>query len=578
MTAITRCLNAVRRHRPSLRVETLALALSLWFTATGNQLFWQAALRGRDLMQPQTMAYAAALAVLLTALHFVLLSLFAALLPRRAVRPLFAVLAAGTAFAAYYMRAYHIYLDPEMIRNVLHTDLHEAGELFAWAMLPPLLAYLLPPLALLACVDVRRRPFARALGFRLASIVAGLVVATLATLTTFQDLSALMREKKEVRYLITPANYLYAAARNTVADTRAGNGPRQPVGTDATRTASWDEHKKPALLVVVVGETARAANWGLSGYGRQTTPQLATLDVINFAKVTACGTSTEVSVPCMLSPYGRHAYDEKRIRGSEALPHVLSHGGFRVAWLDNQSGCKGTCDGLEHWRPDAASTPADCPDGDCVDGALIAGARHLTEGRSENTVLFLHLIGNHGPTYSRRYPTEFRRFTPTCDTADLGRCSGEEIVNTYDNALLYTDHVLAQTVAFLKEKQATHDTAMIYVSDHGESLGENGLFLHGMPYAIAPAVQKEVPMVIWLSDSYRASFALDTGCLRQRAAAPATHDHLFHTVLGLLDVRTAVRDRNFDLSDACKPLTRQAEMQPPTPSRAISGSAPTPAA
>ncbi|HEX5802577.1 MAG TPA: phosphoethanolamine--lipid A transferase [Azospira sp.] len=574
MNVVSRGLAALRQYRPSLRVETLALALSLWFTATGNALFWNAALDGRSLTQASAIAFAAALAVLLTAVHFVLLTLLATLAPRAAIRPLFALLAAGTATAAYYMQAYHLYLDPEMIRNVLHTDLHEAGELFTWALLPPLLAALLPPLALLAWVELRRPPRLRAAGVRLASVIAGLLVAALATMAVFPEFSSLMREKKEVRYLITPANYLYSVARNLAADTGQGSAERLPVGTDATLAASWEIRRKPALLVVVVGETARAANWGLSGYARQTTPELAALDVINFAKVTACGTSTEVSVPCMLSPYGRRAYDEQRIRGSEALPHVLRRGGFRVAWLDNQSGCKGTCDGLENWRPDTASTPDDCRGGDCLDGALLAGARRLTEGRAENTVLFLHLIGNHGPTYARRYPAEFRRFTPTCETADLGRCSQQEIVNTYDNALLYTDHVLAQTVAFLKEKQATHDTAMVYVSDHGESLGENGLFLHGMPYAIAPDVQKEVPMVMWLSDGYGASFALDRDCLRRRAAAPATHDHLFHTVLGLVDLRTAARERSFDLSDACKPLTRQAEMQDTSPPRTAAGTLP----
>ncbi|MFC5300397.1 phosphoethanolamine transferase [Azospira restricta] len=551
-------MNALRRlaaacsRRFQWRVETLALALSLWFTVACNPLFWAAALHERALTEAHTLAYAAALGGVLTALHFVLLALFATLVPRRAIRPLFAALAAGTAAAAYYMRAYHVYLDPEMIRNVLHTDVREAGELFSWGMLPPLLGYLLPPLALLACCELRALPRARAAGFRLASIAAGTAVAALATVAAFQDLSALVREKKEVRYLITPANYLYSAARNLVADTKADTVARLPVGADAAPAASWQQRAKPALLVVVVGETARAANWGLSGYARQTTPELAALDVINFAKVTACGTSTEVSVPCMLSPYGRHAYDERRIRGSEALPHVLRHGGFRVAWLDNQSGCKGTCDGLENWRPDRASSPADCPDGGCRDGALLAGARQLTAGPAGNTVLFLHPIGNHGPTYAKRYPPEFRRFTPTCETADLGRCTQQEIVNSYDNALLYTDHVLAAAVAFLKEKQATHDTALLFVSDHGESLGEKGLYLHGMPYAIAPQVQKEVPMVLWLSAGYRDSFALDADCLRRRAAAPATHDHLFHTVLGLLDLQTAARDADYDLAAGCR--------------------------
>lgn len=544
------------RRRPAMRVEILALILALWFTAACNPLFWNAALGQRSLAVPGTIAYAAAIGVLLTALHFVLLVLVSMLVPRRAIRALLAILTAGTAIAAYFMQAYHVYLDPEMMRNVLHTSPREAGELLTWAMAPPIAAYLLPPLALIFWIELRHAPALRTLGFRIACIVVALLSGAGALMISFQDFSSFMRTKKEARYLITPSNYLYSTVRNVVADGASARQPRQPVGTDATLAAGRVSRGKPVLLVLVVGETVRDANWGLSGYARQTTPELATLDVINFPKVAACGTSTEVSLPCMLSPVGRRAYDEKRIRNSESLPHVLARAGFRVAWLDNQSGCKGTCDGLERWRPDAATMSADCPGGVCFDSALVAGARVLTEGKAENTVLFLHMIGNHGPNYAKRYPAEFRRFAPTCETADLGRCTQQEIVNSFDNAVLFTDHVLAQTIAFLKEKQASHDTALIFVSDHGESLGENGLFLHGMPYAIAPAVQKEVPMIMWLPDSDRTGFSLDTGCLRARTAEPVAHDHLFHTVLGLLGIRTGIYESGYDLTSACAaPLT-----------------------
>ena len=449
------------------------------------------------------------------------------------------------------MQIYHVYLDPGMIRNVLATDPREAGELFSWAMVLPTAARSLPPLALIYWVELRRQPRLPAIAVRIACVAGALLLGSGALMATFQDFSSFMRGKKEARYLITPANFLYSTVRTAIADGSSARQPRQPVGTDATLDAGWATHSKPVLMVVVIGETARAANWGFSGYARQTTPQLAALDVINFTDVTACSTSTEVSLPCMLSAVGRRAYDEKRIRNSEALPHVLSHAGFRVAWLDNQSGCKGTCDGLETWRPDPAAAPASCPDGNCFDGVLVDGARTLTAGKAENTVLFLHMIGNHGPNYAKRYPAEFQHFAPTCETADLGRCTQQEIVNAFDNALRYTDHVLAQTIAFLKEKQSTHDTAMVFVSDHGESLGENGLYLHGIPYAIAPAVQKKVPMTMSISESYRSRFALNADCLRANAARPVAHDHLFLTVLGLLSVRTSIYESRLDIASAC---------------------------
>src|SRR5690606_10787146 len=127
--------------------------------------------------------------------------------------------------------------------------------------------------------------------------------------------------------------------------------------------------------------------------------------------------------------------------------------------------------------------------------------------------------------YFERYPPAFRRFQPVCATAELGKCERAQIVNAYDNALLYTDHVLAQAIALL-ERQSRFDAALLYVSDHGESLGEKGLYLHGMPYAIAPQEQLRVPMVAWFSPQWARATSLDLGCVRQRANLAYRHDHL----------------------------------------------------
>jgi lipid A ethanolaminephosphotransferase len=164
----------------------------------------------------------------------------------------------------------------------------------------------------------------------------------------------------------------------------------------------------------------------------------------------------------------------------------------------------------------------------------------------------LHQLGNHGPAYFQRYPQAFRRFTPTCDTTELGNCTQQALINTYDNGVLYTDHFLAQTIAMLKAQEKTHNTALVYMSDHGESLGENGLYLHSLPYAIAPDVQTHVPMVMWLSDGYVAAEKIDTACLRRVAGEPASHDNLFHTVLGLTGVHTRVYDAARDLTRGCR--------------------------
>ncbi|MBC7941007.1 MAG: sulfatase-like hydrolase/transferase, partial [Chitinophagaceae bacterium] len=279
---------------------------------------------------------------------------------------------------------------------------------------------------------------------------------------------------------------------------------------------------------------------------------LAAQDVLNFRDVGACGTNTETSLPCMFSAIGRRDYDEDRIRGSESLLHVLQHAGFQVLWRDNQSGCKGVCDGLPLQQIDPAQQPGMCTDGHCLDDVLLQGLDTVARDAHGNVVIVLHMLGNHGPAYFKRYSEAFRRFTPTCDTVELRGCSREEIVNAYDNALLYTDHVLANTIAFLKTLEPRFDTAMLYVSDHGESLGENGLYLHGIPYATAPEAQTKVPMVWWLSKGFTRSFGLDRDCLAAQTTRPWGHDQLFHSLLGLLQVETSVYERALDISAACR--------------------------
>ena len=538
-----------RRWQLSLRVETLALLLSLFFVICSNRSFWTASLAERDWAQPASWLFVAALGVAIAAIHFILFALF---FNRWTARLLSALLIVITAFAAYYMGTFTVFLDPSMLRNVLRTDTKEAAELFNPGMLSYLLVFAVAPLLVLWRLRIRREPLRRALLIRLGSLLLAVLLCVGSLLLIFQDFAPLMRNHKEIRYLITPANYLYSLANVLSSDASSATRARVPIGLDAVKADSWQQRKKPALFVIVVGETARAANWGLSGYARQTTPELAQLDVINFSQVSSCGTNTEVSVPCLFSMYGRRNYDEDKIRGSESLLNVISRAGLRVVWRDNQSGCKGVCEGVEEQKLGSSKVPELCDGERCLDEILLHGLDTLLADHQGNLVLVLHQLGNHGPAYYKRYPPAMRRFEPVCETPDLAKCSRESVVNAYDNALLYTDHMLAQTIAFLKKQAANYDTAMIYLSDHGESLGENGLYLHGVPYSIAPSVQTRVPMVMWFSPGYAQSFALDVDCLRRRATEPAAHDNLFHSVLGLLDIKSEVYDRTMDLAATCR--------------------------
>jgi lipid A ethanolaminephosphotransferase len=308
------------------------------------------------------------------------------------------------------------------------------------------------------------------------------------------------------------------------------------------------------VLVLVIGETARAANFFLLGYPRLTTPELARLEVTAFRNVSSCGTSTEVSVPCLFSPFGRADYDDQRIRNSEGLLHVLARAGYAVKWLDNQSGCKGVCQGagISFEKLGKADAPDLCHADACYDGILARRLAMELADVENDTVLVLHMLGNHGPAYFRRYPSAFRRFRPDCSAAELRDCTREEVVNAYDNAILYTDHVLGDVIHMLDAHANSLDGAMIYVSDHGESLGEGGLYLHGLPYAIAPRTQTHVPLIVWMSTGFERAERVNLSCLRGRVNDVLSHDNVFHSVLGLLDVHTSAYLPARDVFGQCR--------------------------
>jgi lipid A ethanolaminephosphotransferase len=538
---------AARSRYVVLSTEMCILLASLFFTLFSNYRLWSAWADGRDWGQGRNWLLAIAFGVLLTAMHSLLLGVVASY---RTTKPVLALLFPVAALATFYTQRYTVYFDVSMMRNIFHTDVKEARELLSTAMLFSVSVFGILPALLLLRLRLRQRTLRRAALARTLFMIGALAAATVSVLVSFQDLSALMRNQKELRYLITPASVLISSIRIVAIERQGEQVAKIAVGTDASRRQAIPD-AKPRLLVVVVGETVRAANWGLNGYARQTTPELATQDVINFPQVTSCGTNTEVSLPCMFSSYGRRAYDEREIRKHESVLHVLDHAGVKTVWRDNQSGCKGVCEGLEQQKPGERAGAKFCEGEHCFDEVLLNDFEELLRDNQHDLVVVLHQLGNHGPAYSQRYPSAFRRFQPTCEQADLGKCSREEIVNSYDNAVLYTDHFLAQTIQRLRV-QTSHAAAMLYVSDHGESLGENNIYLHGLPYAIAPREQTEVPMVMWLSPDFMAANSLDADCLKRRALQPASHDNLFHTMLGLMSVATSVYDRLFDLAGTCR--------------------------
>ena len=542
-----------RAFSVSMTSGQLVVAASLFWALAFNGAFFSLVTNGRQAGDASAWGLVLALAGALVAVNVLLGGLLA---NRYTVKPLLALLTVAAAAGSWFIGAYGVVLDPSMLRNALRTDVAEAGELMNVRFLLHMALFALLPALLMWRVRVARQPWRRAVARRIALLLGALLVLVGLIWSVFQPLSSLTRNHRDLRYMVTPANLMWSTGSVLVADARGAARPREPIGLDAQAGPSWAARTRPMVVVVVVGETARAANWGLNGYSRQTTPELAQAGVVNFADVTSCGTNTETSLPCMFAPVGRRSYDETRIRGQQSLLHVLARAGVSTDWRDNQSGCKGVCEGLPMQVIDTKAAPGRCDGDHCFDEVLTQDLALRLKQAKGTQLWVLHTLGNHGPSYFRRYPPAFARFQPECRNDDLRQCTQEQVVNAYDNALLYTDHVLANAIRTLQTAVADVDTALVYVSDHGESLGERGLFLHGLPYALAPDVQKRVPMVWWNSAGFERASGLSSGCLMASMAAqarqPVAHDHLFHTLLGALDVRTALHEPSLDLTQPCR--------------------------
>ncbi len=532
---------------------------ALWIGLFGNWPLWERMAGMPDFAGARGTVFIVVFAGIVI---MVLGALFSLLAWRVAVKPLVTLLLLMTAPLAYFIGSYGVVIDSAMITNALQTDVRETRDLLGWGLLLHVVGIAVLPLLWLWRQRIRDTRWFKRLGWNLASVALALLAGVGLAATRTADLASTLRNHKVLTKMVSPVNAIWATGALAAQKTRAPKGPPEVVGADA-RLTPRAAGAKPPLVMLVVGETARAANFSLNGYQRPTNPELSQLPVLSFRQVSSCGTSTAASLPCMFSHLGREVFVDHP-GNQETLLDVLQRAGLAVLWLDNQSGCKGVCDrvpnaqAINPARPDHPLPGSLCgSDGECFDEALLhdldARIAALDPQRvARGVVLVMHQMGSHGPAYYKRTPEERKPFKPECQSSALQQCPVEQVRNGYDNSIAYTDHVLAQAIQWLGQQQATFDPSLLYVSDHGESLGENNLFLHGMPYALAPEFQKHVPMVMWLPPATRQSQGLDEACLRQRLDTPLSHDGLYHTVLSLSGVQTAVYRKDWDWVASCR--------------------------
>ena len=490
----------------------------------------------------ENVGFLLSLGVVLTALLVIVFTLVSS---KYTTKPILILVLLVSSLTNYFMNSYHVVIDASMIRNMLQTNLHESMDLLTFKeVLYFLILGVAPSYFVYKTFIAYYRKVKKEVFAKLKTIGIALVIIVFNIALFNKSYISFAREHKPLRYSTNPTYWIYSIGKYINLTFSSGKVVLEPIGTDAKIVAKGD---LPKIIIMVVGEAARADHFSLNGYKRETNPLLEQQDVFNFEHVSSCGTSTAASVPCMFSVYNRSDYTYKKGISTENVLDVLKHTHqVAILWRDNNSDSKGVALRVPYENYKTPRNNTICTEGECRDiGMLVGLDKYIAKHKGKDILIVLHQMGNHGPAYYKRYTKDFEKFKPTCKTNQLEKCSQEEIINAYDNALLYTDNFLNQTIEFLKKYDKNYKTALFYMSDHGESLGENGIYLHGLPYFMAPEAQTHIGAFIWLGSKMRQEF--DTKKLQAQTQKEYSQDNLFHTLLGIFDVQTDVYNKKLDI-------------------------------
>ena len=491
------------------------------------------------------------LLISLTIFFFTLLS------SKYTTKPLLILTLFISAFTAYFMDTYHVVIDDGMIRNSLETNLEESSDLFSFQLVLYVFLLGLLPSYFIYKIKIDYSTFKKEFFAKLKVLTLSLSVILIILFSFSKFYTSFFREHKPLRYHVNPIYWIYSIGSYINKTLNSEPIVLKEIGRDAkiTPEKTLEEEEKKELIIMVVGEAARADRFSLNGYSKETNPLLKQeKDVINFSNMYSCGTATAESVPCMFSIFDRADYDYKKGKSTENILDVLKNTNkVQILWRDNNSDSKGVALRVDFEDYRTSQTNTICDDVECRDEGMLVGLdEYIKKHKDKDILIVLHQMGNHGPAYYKRYPKEFEKFTPVCKTNQLEQCTQEEVSNAYDNAILYTDYFLSKVINFLKPYSNTHETAMLYMSDHGESLGENGIYLHGLPYFMAPDEQKHISSLIWFGDEFKND--MDMEKLNSYKNKQFSQDNLFHTLLGLFEVETGVYKKDMDiLNETRKP-------------------------
>ena len=543
----------VRSASPQRGIHFLVVValLTLLLTTLSNLALWRHLYRILSAESQVSWLFGLTVPV---ALFCLLYALFLILFSwRYMIKPAFIVLLLSCAGATYAAWSYGTIFDLGLITSMVETNVAEATSYLSVSSVATMVVLGIVPSVLLLKAKIYYPSWGKAQLQRGGAIVVSLIVAVALIVPFYQQYVFIGRNNMSLRKEILPTTYVFYSVRYLHERYFTEPLPYVTLGADARKVATTD---KPKLLFLVIGETARAQNFSLLGYERPTNQHTAHKQALTF-DIAACGTYTSYSLPCMFGNLKRSGFDPKTGAigtARDGILQLLHKSGVTITWLENDGGCKGVCQGIPtiEIKPD---NPKYCTKDTCWDEVLLKYAAELSTDITQDTIIAFHLIGSHGPRYYERYPERFRRYQPDCHRPDVENCAVAEIVNAYDNTITYTDYVIAQLISILEQRAASTVPMLLYLSDHGESLGENNLYLHAAPYALAPDEQIRVPMQLWLPPQSSVALKLDRACLQGLTARrDFSHDHLFHTMMGLLQVISSEYEPSLDLTAHC-PLT-----------------------
>ncbi|WP_201548932.1 phosphoethanolamine transferase [Psychrobacter sp. Pi2-1] len=527
-------------YNREINLSYLIFIVALYLVATANIGFFEQVLAVYPFSKNVGFIFS------ITGLLFGLMWLVLQLLCYRPIaKPVLIALLITAAICGYFTDAYGTIFDTNMLINSLETDQAEAMGLFAPSMVIRVLLLGVLPAFIISKIRLKRFTWQRSILQKTATLILSIVLIAACLLPFGDQYASFFRQHKQVRSYANPITPIYSTIKlgeNYVDELRRPDTFTLHA-TDAKRVApanSVTGGGKPKLMVFVVGETARADHFGLNGYTRNTTPLLSKQsDLYSFKDAVSCGTSTAYSVPCMFSYANRADYDIDTAKYNENVLDTLSKQGINVVWRDNNSSSKGVADRVTFEDYKTADTNHNC-DVECRDIGMLDGFDKLVKSGSsqkempKDTLILLHQMGNHGPAYYQRYPKEFEKYNPVCMTNELSKCDAQSVINGYDNAIRYTDYFLSNVIDTLKPYEQDYDVVMVYISDHGESLGENNIYLHGLPYKFAPDAQKHVPTIVWSPNSN----SIDTESLSSMVNQPVSHDFITPTLLSFFGITT----------------------------------------